>query len=250
MQALSASTIVRIWEVGQHQHSTDRAMLLLTLAWPSLPPAALNALTIGQRNAHLLSLRKNTLGSLANCVARCPACNEQLEFTIDIQTMLPSEVTEPLEPGKIAEQIYTLDVDSYHLSFRVLTGEDLARAGQIVDRQAGRDLLLECCVLQVLRDGQLQSVKDLPEPLLQALTEAIVENDPLAEIQFALNCPACQENWTLLFDIVSFFWAELDAQARRLLHDVHTIASAYGWRESEILALSSARRKFYQELIR
>ena len=105
-------------------------------------------------------------------------------------------------------------------------------------------------MLQALKEGQVQAVKDLPEHILQALTEAIVENDPLAEIQFALKCPACQENWTLLFDIVSFFWAELDAQARRLLHDVHTIASAYGWRESEILALSSARRKFYQELIR
>jgi len=250
MHALSASNIVRIWEVGQYQQYTDKALLLLTLAWPSLPPDTLNALTIGQRNAHLLSLRQNTLGPLANCVARCPACNEQLEFTIDIQTMLPSEVTEPLEPGKISEQIYSLDVDAYHLSFRVLTGEDLALAGQIVDRQAGRELLLERCVLQALKEGQVQAVKDLPEHILQALTEAIVENDPLAEIQFALKCPACQENWTLLFDIVSFFWAELDAQARRLLHDVHTIASAYGWRESEILALSSARRKFYQELIR
>jgi hypothetical protein len=34
------------------------------------------------------------------------------------------------------------------------------------------------------------------------------------------------------------------------LRDVHELASAYGWRESEILALSPQRRQAYLELVR
>lgn len=250
MHALSASDILYAWEVGQRKRSTDKALLLLTLAWPSLSPAALNALTIGQRNAHLLTLRQKTLGPLANCFARCPSCREQLEFTIDIQAMLSAEAIAPVEPGEAHEQVYMLDIAAFHLSFRVPSSTDLAAAVDCSQLQEGRRLLLERCVIQALQDEQVVAVADLPESVLHALTEAIIEHDPLAEIEFALTCPACQRNWSILFDIVSFFWEELDAQAKRLMYDVHIIASAYGWRESDILALSSARRKFYQELIR
>jgi hypothetical protein len=47
------------------------------------------------------------------------------------------------------------------------------------------------------------------------------------------------------FDIVTFLWREIENLAGHLLRDVHTLASAYGWRESDILALSAARRDFY-----
>jgi hypothetical protein len=53
----------------------------------------------------------------------------------------------------------------------------------------------------------------------------------------------------VLFDAGSFFWSELGAWARRLLHEIHSLARAYGWSESEILTLSPARRQAYLELI-
>lgn len=247
MHALSASDILWVWEVGQQKQSTDKALLLLSLAWPSLSPAELNSLTIGQRNAHLLLLRKETLGPLANCFARCPFCGEQLEFTLDTQTMLSFDVP---APGEIPEPRYAMDVGAYHLSFRVPTCADLSVARQATDRQNGRSLLLERCVIQSLQGRQTIAVTDLPAEVLQALSGMIIELDPLADTELTLNCPACQKNWTLYFDIASFFWEELNAQAKRLLYDVHAIASAYGWREKDILALSSARRRFYLELIR
>jgi hypothetical protein len=51
-----------------------------------------------------------------------------------------------------------------------------------------------------------------------------------------------------LFDIGRYLWEELRAQAVRLLHEVHTLARFYGWREADILALSAARRHAYLEL--
>ena len=61
--------------------------------------------------------------------------------------------------------------------------------------------------------------------------------------------PLVQQPLADSLEIAGFFWAELSTQARRLLGEVHTIASAYGWREAEILALSARRRHYYLELI-
>ena len=52
-----------------------------------------------------------------------------------------------------------------------------------------------------------------------------------------------------MFDIVSFFWAEIDAWARRVLREVNVLARAYGWRESDILALSPVRRQIYLSMV-
>jgi hypothetical protein len=52
-----------------------------------------------------------------------------------------------------------------------------------------------------------------------------------------------------VFDIISFFWTELDSLARRLLQDVHVLAKAYSWREADILSMSATRRQFYLEMV-
>jgi hypothetical protein len=82
-----------------------------------------------------------------------------------------------------------------------------------------------------------------------AVAERMAQADPQAEVQLALTCPACQHEWLATFDILSFFWIEINAWALRLLQEVHRLASAYGWRETDILGLSSWRRQFYLEMI-
>jgi hypothetical protein len=77
----------------------------------------------------------------------------------------------------------------------------------------------------------------------------MAEADPGAWIELALGCPGCGEEWSAPFDIVSFLWAEVEARARELLEEVHALASAYGWGEGEVLALSPERREAYLELV-
>jgi hypothetical protein len=48
---------------------------------------------------------------------------------------------------------------------------------------------------------------------------------------------------------VSYLWAEVHSWALRTLHEVNVLASAYGWRESDILALSQWRRQAYLEMV-
>ena len=73
--------------------------------------------------------------------------------------------------------------------------------------------------------------------------------DPQADLQLSLACPECQHTWQTPLDIVSYFWSEIQAWATRLLREIHALASAYGWNEAEVLALSSWRRRAYLELI-
>jgi hypothetical protein len=77
----------------------------------------------------------------------------------------------------------------------------------------------------------------------------MVQADPQADVQLALTCPACGHQWEATFDIASFFWSEIDSWAHRILREVHTLASAYGWREADILAMSPQRRQLYLEMV-
>ncbi len=244
--ALSASEVVFAWEHGQGRHAVDKALLLLALAQPTLSVDTLSKLSIGQRNILLLKLRAMTLGTRAECFVTCPQCGEKLEFPLDIDTLLLRVPTEQ-QP----ESVHTLSSDGYSIQFRLPTSLDLAAVVSLgdLDLVKGRMYLLEQCITQAQQDGQTIPVSALPEALYTAVADAMAEADSLAEIMLTLTCFACELCWKSDFDIVTFFWKELEAQARRLLYDVHTIASAYGWSEADILLLSAPRRQIYLELI-
>ena len=53
----------------------------------------------------------------------------------------------------------------------------------------------------------------------------------------------------MFFDIVALFWAELAAEANRLLREVDTLAASVQLAEADILALSPRRRQAYLELV-
>ncbi len=52
-----------------------------------------------------------------------------------------------------------------------------------------------------------------------------------------------------IFDTGAFLWLEISQTARRLLDDVHQLAWAYGWPESEILAMGQRRRQAYLDRV-
>lgn len=240
MRALTASDILRAWEVGRDRYPAERALLLLALACSDIPPNDLRALTVGQRNARLLKLRQITLGSLAQCFVQCPLCGESLEFTIDVEA-----IQQP-EPTTLR---YTLSLDDFNVSFRLPNILDLVTVASCANVAAGRRSLLERCIEGAQQHDQPVAVASLPESIIVALAESMVEHDSQAETRLALHCHACQHTWSTIFDIVSFFWTEIEAQAKRLLREVHALARAYGWREADILALSPARRQCYLELV-
>jgi hypothetical protein len=118
----------------------------------------------------------------------------------------------------------------------------LAKAAQQTDVRLASIGLLESCRL-----GSAEP-PDWSDEDLDQIGQRLAMADPLAETLLALRCPICENEWEENLDIVSFLWREIEARARRLLFEIHTLASAYGWAETDILSLSEHRRALYFEM--
>ena len=244
MRPLSAADLLSAWERGLGRSPVERALTLLCAAWPETAPEELARLSIGRRDAVLLTLRAWSFGEAIAGVAACPACAELLEVACSVAD-LRTEVADE-SPGELSAI-----VDEFEVRFRLPDSCDLAVVATAPDLAVARRRLFERCVVAVQRDGVPAGAgaAQVPEAVVEAVATRMGEADPQADVRLALRCPACAHQWEEVFDIVSFFWNELEAWAYRLLHDVHTLASAYGWGEAEILAMSAWRRQAYLELI-
>jgi hypothetical protein len=224
MHALSATELLSVWESGSNQSPLLRALTILAAACPDASSESLACLTIGQRDARLLALRERMFGAELTGITDCPECGENVELSFKCSDILSQPETEA--PTELSVQS-----DGREVRFRLPTSADLLAVNTSAQ-------LLERCLLN---RGNHQ---DFVPVILEKMSSA----DPMADIHFALNCPNCAHKWEAAFDIAAFLWREITAAARRLLREIHTLAFAYGWTESEILSLSSARRCAYLEM--
>ena len=238
MRPLSARDVLELWEAGRRRSATDAALALLGAAYPETPREELLALPVGERDRRLLDLRRRTLGSSLESVARCPGCGLQVElaFTADALTAVPPRETAyetVLERGPLT------------LRLRLPTSEDLLAAEGCATAAEARELLFRRSVLVARRDGSPVPVEELTPEERAAAEDALAEADPQAEVRLTATCPGCGHRWQELFDAARFFAEELGVHARRLLGEVHALARAYGWNEGAILSLSARRRRAY-----
>jgi hypothetical protein len=243
MVPLSADELLKIWEEGAALPSAERALALLVQACPDQEPPSLAELTIGQRDWRLLTLRQWTFGPQIVGTTVCPKCDARLELIFDVE-----DIRAPTELGEPAESV-TFSAEDFEIRFRLPNSQDLAAIPAEDSVPRARQVLLERCFLSARRRQEPASLEQLPERVLGALIERMAELDPQANVLLAVSCPSCDRQWQAVFDIVSFFWNELDAWAQRLLRDVHALASAYGWREKDIVAMSPTRRQIYMDMI-
>ncbi len=127
------------------------------------------------------------------------------------------------------------------LVIRRPTGEDLRRwrDAQPSSRSAAVRLMLDSLVIS----GQAGPADET------VLSTTIAALDPLVAFSVTCHCPACGARNEIDVDLETLALARLAIRQRVLLREVHCIASRYGWTESEVLAVSPARRARYLELI-
>jgi hypothetical protein len=241
MAKLTAAQLIEVWEIGAGKPPAERALALLAAAYPYDAPEALAQLSIGRRDARLLSLREATFGSELFSISECPGCGERLEMSFQTGDVR----SQPEENGG---QEYQLDENGYGVRFRLPNSLDLL-AAHGSDAITGRSVLLERCILTAAGQGEDLPIEKLPAAVLTKVIEQMSANDPQAVIELDLACPACGRSWIAPFDILSYFWSEIEAWVQRILLEIHQIATAYGWSEAEILNLSAWRRQRYLELI-
>ena len=238
MRPLAATELLDAWERGLSGPAWQRTLHLLSAASSAGAIDAVATLSIGERDRSLMALREWTFGSQLASVSDCSACGTQLEWTMNLADLYLDHQSEPAE-------VLSLDLDRYRVSFRLPDSSDLAALAEHSDIDTARGALLERCVLTAHFDGQETPVNELPAEIVTTIAERMAAADPQADLKIDLTCPACGLNWQAIFDIESFFWSEINAWAQRILAEVHLLARAYGWRETDILNLSPWRRQFY-----
>jgi hypothetical protein len=243
MRALSPSELLEVWERGQSAPPVRRALLLLEAAAPEAGPEALARLPVGRRDADLLHLREWTFGPRLVCGVVCDGCGGRLE--LDFRAEEIRGAAEPAEP-----ESFTTKVGDYEVGFRLPNSLDLLELASCADAAQARRLLFERCVNAARLGGSHVEPESLPPEVVSGVSERMSQADPQGDIRVSVECPACGREWQTVFDIVSFFWSEVEAWARRTLQEVHVLATAYGWREADTLALSPQRRRLYLEMIR
>lgn len=230
MLNLSPAQILEVWESGARRHPLDRALLLLHRMQPDMVLPDLADLSIGQRDQLLLTLRRQLFGRELPGYIDCPVCRTRLEFMLDTEAFRSTVNDHPVE------------VDG--LCVRPPTSRDLASVMKESDpEQAAYRLAQRCCAAVAV-----ESAHELPvlSTAQAAKIESILaEIDTAADSVLDFSCTHCHHTWQTPFDIGDYLWREIERYAGKLMHDIHTLALAYGWNEHDILELSDVRRAAY-----
>lgn len=231
---LGTAELLEVWESGLAVDPIRRAVLLHAAARPATRADDLLDAVVGQRDADLFGLRAALFGASMPVRVACRGCGEELEFEFDATAVSGMALPAP-DPVAVTEGEWTVVM-------RMPTSGDLLGAG------GAARTLLSSCALEISRGGRPATVDDLPAAVAASAGQAVAAADPRADIELDVACPECGESTGAELDIAGFLWAELDSWARATLLDVHLLASSYGWREPDVLALSPSRRRYYLEL--
>ena len=242
MPILNAATLFAAWERGLSQTPVQRALTLLAMAWPERSVDEWAQRIIGERDEHLLRIRDEVFGSKIEAITACSACGERLAISFTTESITATPAQPNVKDGRFA-----FKDGGFEVSYRLPNSADLIaviESGQ----SNSRNILLKRCV-DASKNNKPVDPARLPERIVQLISESMSHADPQAEARIELACPACRHERLIAFDILSYLWSEIDDWARRLLNEIHALASAYGWSEAEIISLSARRRNLYRQMI-
>lgn len=234
----SSATLLRLWEEGEPLDALARAVALASV------DGDVTDLPLGARDARLLGLVEAVAGPLLESVATCPRCGEQVSVIIGVRELLG------LARADAGEETVGMQCSGYELTVRCLDSRDLADAAATGDVDDAERLLLERCVVHATGPAGAVTAAALPREVQEVVADAVAAADPLAEVLVDLRCPSCEEPFTAEVDVAAHAWAAVRRHARALLAEVDALARAYGWTESEVLALSEPRRRAYLRMAR
>lgn len=244
MPGLTAAATLDLWERADHLPPIERAIALAAAADPVSEATAVASLPLGRRDGRLLHLRAELTSRPLDATAACPACGERVEFDADADALAA------MADGAAAAAAASLEVDGFRVTWRSPDSGDLIAASVAGSADDAEGVLLGRCVSSASGpDGDVDAA-ELPRTVRDAVSRAMAEADPLAEVVISLTCPACSTTFDADLDIAGFVWTELRARARRVLHEVAVLARAFGWTEAQVLALPERRRQAYLDLVR
>jgi len=215
---------------------------------PAVTSETIRSLTIGDREALLLHLRRLTFGETVSCMLACPDCADRLDLDLRVTELL-------LPPYGDASDHHEASVTAgnvpYHIRFRLPNGADQEQAAisAAITPDAAAMLVLRRCVQDITDARTGEPVDDIPAELVDPVSDVMAKRDPQAEILLDLVCPACNAPFRTTFDIAEYFYRELLNREWDFYREVHLLAFHYHWSEAAILKLSRRTRSTYVELL-
>lgn len=175
-------------------------------------------------------------GEAVAVVARCPGCDEELEVELTREELLDAEHR--------ATTTVTFEGRRGPVVLRRPTGADQLRwlETSYPDELAANRAIVASLVVERASDEDLGD-------LLQRIDEELASCDPLVGGEIEIRCFSCDATSKHPVDVVSRVLARCVTLQRRLVEAVHQLASAYGWTEDQVLALSPRRRAEYLALV-
>ena len=232
MSALGSRQLLTVWETGSVQDPVRRAVTLLAaVLGTSVAKAAV--FDVGTRDILLAGLLRSAVGERVPACADCPGCEVMLDVPVDVAAVTALPVHEP------GERLSVL-VDGIEVPFRLPTTADLIALRGRPPHQARSALLASCLGLERGKPAAPETVA--------AVEAAMEQAAPAGAVDLLVRCPGCGLDSILPLDIPALVWTEIEAQASALLRDVHTLATSYGWAETDVLDLSPRRRAMYLAL--
>ncbi|WP_435009532.1 hypothetical protein P12x_000791 [Tundrisphaera lichenicola] len=190
----------------------------------SLDEGEVHALSLADRHSLVRGAAlAEGLGEVS-AVANCPACEEDIELTLDLDAFEPPDVDEPI----------VIRLGEASRDCRLPRPADLEAASDPLD------LVASC----------LGTSRDEAAPWQEVAEEALSNADPLGAILIAGACPGCGEPLEAGHDLVAAWLTGLRRSTDVLLREVHALATYYHWSEDAILRLPAPRRRAYIDLCR
>jgi hypothetical protein len=216
-----------------------------------ITPEMVRSLTVGDREALLLELRRITYGERLPGLLSCPdsACRERLDVELHISELLLAPYATPQEWNEISQSV---GGKAYRIRLRVPNGADQEALAERSWRNSAEaeKLLLERCVENVAtNESSFLAMEDWPVELANEIGRKMSELDPQAEVLLSLQCPACGQAFTGEFDAGAYLYQELRGHIPYLYREVHQMARCYHWSEAEILSMTPRKRSVYLDLL-
>ena len=181
---------------------------------------------MAKRRQALLAVAVATHGPLRDVTVTCnaPECGERMDLQLDLTAF------------RTDWRDQHVAVPDHDLVLRLPVPGDLANMAGPPEDVLGR----------LIVEGELPDAPNWVADVDAALSEA----DPLGDLELQATCPECGAPVRHPFALEPFLLAELAGEQTRLVDEIHVLAMAYHWSETEILALPASRRALYLDRIR
>lgn len=202
------------------------------------------SMPLSARIARLLHIvQLTTQRDVLPVIVACPQgdCRQRFELELPFEPLVKTEV----EASRMAEIIPFPTGNSATVALRLPTGRDQASWRQ--SSFATEDDALASIVRSLATDPE--RLPSLTREELASLAEKMEAADPLVSFSVSTTCPHCHREVAAAVDLEAAAIAQLAHCRRALLREVHDFATAYGWTETEVLAIPLPRRAEYRRLI-